>query len=83
MLLIFTVYLSVVPSLCLYRYKIYCKLNQEHSVQLHLNYIFYVIKFVLQTADLVHVIYGHGTHTHHDNVFMAVDIDFVYLVNLF
>ena len=75
----------MVPSLCLYRYlhNVYCNLNQEHSVQHHLNYILYVIKFVLQTADLVHVIYGHGTHTHHDNVFMVVDIDFVYLVNLF
>ena len=59
------------------------KLNQEHIVQLHLNFIFYVIKFVLQTANSVHVIYGHGTHTQHDNVFMAVNIDRVYLFNLF
>jgi len=44
--------------------------------------MFYVIMFVLQIADLVHLIYGHGTHTYRAILFMAVDIDCIYLFNL-
>jgi len=42
-----------------------------------------VFIFVLQIAGLVHIIYGHGTHTHQIIWFMAVDMDSVYVFNLF
>jgi len=37
--------------------------------------------FVLQIADLVHIINGRGTHTHQIILFMAVDMACVYLFN--
>ena len=60
-----------------------CLLKLQSKTYFTTPLAFNVSIFVLQIADFVHIIYGHGTHTHQLILFMAVDLDCLFIQQQF